>query len=427
MAKFEDLELSGDILDAIEEMGYKEATPIQEQSIPIILKGDDLMAFAQTGTGKTAAFLLPIVDILLDIEDDTHVRALIIAPTRELASQIDQQLEGMAYYTHITSLAIYGGGDGIDFSQEKKALEKGASIIIATPGRLMSHLKMGYVNLKELEFLVLDESDKMLDMGFLPDILAIQKHLSGNQQTLLFSATMNPKIKTLAQSLLKNPKEINIAIAKPAEKIIQAAYLVRDDEKIRLLKHLLHNKQDQKIILFAGSKISVDRIHKSLKGINLEIKAFHSGFSQNEREEIMLQFRSGKTKILVATDIVSRGIDIDDIDLIINYDIPSDAEDYVHRVGRTARAERSGLAISFINKEDVYRFHQIEKLIERTIHKIPLPLDFPPGPEYKLEKQSGGRKFGKNGNEKRSFSKNRTKNFPKKPPQKNKSDQAPKA
>ncbi len=422
MAKFEDLDLSGDILDAIEEMGYQEATPIQEQSIPIILKGDDLMAFAQTGTGKTAAFLLPIVDILLDIEDDTHVRALIIAPTRELASQIDQQLEGMAYYTNITSLAIYGGGDGIDFSQEKKALEEGASIIIATPGRLMSHLKMGYVNLKELEFLVLDESDKMLDMGFLPDILAIQKHLSGHQQTLLFSATMNPKIKTLAQSLLKNPKEVSIAIAKPAEKIIQAAYLVRDDEKIRLLKHLLHDKQDQKIILFAGSKISVDRIHKSLKGINLEIKAFHSGFSQSEREEVMLQFRSGKTKILVATDIVSRGIDIDDIDLIINYDIPADAEDYVHRVGRTARVERSGLAISFINKDDVYRFHQIEKLIERTIHKIPLPEGFPLGPEYKLEKRSGSRKFSKNRNNKRSSNQNRSQKFSKKPPQKNKPD-----
>lgn len=409
MAKFEDLDLSGDILDAIEEMGYVEATPIQAESIPIILKGDDLMAFAQTGTGKTAAFLLPMVDILLDFKDDTHVRALIIAPTRELAAQIDQQLEGMAYYTPITSLAIYGGGDGIDYSQEKKALEKGASIIIATPGRLMSHLNMGYVNLKELEFLVLDEADKMLDMGFLPDILAISKHLSGKQQTLLFSATMNPKIKTLAQSLLKNPKEVNISIAKPADKIIQAAYVLYDDEKVKLLKHLLHDKQNQKIIIFAGSKISVDRINKSLKGINLDIKAFHSGFSQDEREKIMLDFRSGKTKILVATDIVSRGIDIDDIDLIINYDIPSDAEDYVHRVGRTARAERSGLAISFINKDDIYKFMKIEKLIERTIHKIPLPDDFPKGPEYKIEKRSSGNKFKHRGGQKKSYQKHKPK------------------
>jgi superfamily II DNA/RNA helicase len=402
MAKFEDLDLSGDILDAIEEMGYKEATPIQSQSIPIILKGDDLMAFAQTGTGKTAAFLLPMVDILLDFEEDKHVRALIIAPTRELAAQIDQQLEGMAYYTPITSLAIYGGGSGIDYAQEKKALEKGASIIIATPGRLMSHLKMGYVNLEELEFLVLDEADKMLDMGFLPDIMAIKKHLSGKQQTLLFSATMNPKIKTLAQSLLKDPKEVNISIAKPAEKIIQAAYLVHDDEKIKLLKHLLHNKKEQKIIIFAGSKISVDRIHKSLKGINLPINAFHSGYSQDEREAVMLDFRSGKTKILVATDIVSRGIDIDDIDLIINYDIPSEAEDYVHRVGRTARAERDGLAVSFINTDDIFRFQRIEKLIEKPVHKIALPDGFPPGPEYKNEGKYTKKKFKHRGNQKKA-------------------------
>jgi len=408
MAKFEDLDLSGDILDAIDEMGYLEATPIQAESIPIILKGDDLMAFAQTGTGKTAAFLLPMVDILLDFEEDKHVRALIIAPTRELAAQIDQQLEGMAYYTPISSLAIYGGGSGIDYAQEKKALEKGASIIIATPGRLMSHLKMGYVNLEELEFLVLDEADKMLDMGFLPDIMAIKKHLSGKQQTLLFSATMNPKIKTLAQSILKDPKEVNISIAKPADKIIQAAYLVHDDEKVKLLKHLLHNKQDQKIIIFAGSKISVDRIHKSLKGINLDIKAFHSGYSQEEREKIMLEFRSGKTKILVATDIVSRGIDIDDIDLIINYDIPSEAEDYVHRVGRTARAERSGLAVSFVNKDDIFRFQRIEKLIEKPIHKIPLPEGFPAGPEYKVERRKSKKKFTPRNKQKNNFHKRKS-------------------
>ena len=379
---FENLNLSNDILDAIEAMGYKDPTPIQEQSIPIILEGSDLMAFAQTGTGKTAAFLLPIVDILLDYKDDKHVRALIIAPTRELAGQIDQQLEGMAYYTPITSLAVYGGGSGTDFSQEKRALENGASIIIATPGRLMSHLKMGYVNLKELEFLVLDEADKMLDMGFLPDILAIKDHLSGKQQSLLFSATMNDKIKSFAKTILKNPKEVSIAIAKPAERIIQAAYLVNDSEKIRLLKHLLQGKENQKMIIFAGSKISVDNISRNLKSLNIGVRAFHSGFEQSEREAIMLDFRSGKTKVLVATDIVSRGIDIDDIDLILNYDIPGDAEDYVHRVGRTARAERSGLAVSFVNGDDVYKFKKIEKLIEREIHKIPLPADFPAGPDY---------------------------------------------
>lgn len=406
---FEDLKLSGDILDATDAMGYKDPTPIQEQSIPIILEGHDLMAFAQTGTGKTAAFLLPIVDILLDYADEAYTKALIIAPTRELAGQIDQQLQGMAYYTPIDSLAIYGGGDGKDFSQEKKALEKGASIIIATPGRFMSHLKMGYVDLSKLEFLVLDEADKMLDMGFLPDILEIKKHLTGKQQNLLFSATMNPKIRTLAKSLLKNPKEVNIAMSKPAEGIIQAAYLVNDSEKIRLIKHLLQDKIDQKMIIFAGSKITVDNIARSLKDLKLGVKAFHSGFEQKDREEIMLNFRSGKTKVLIATDIVSRGIDVDDIDLILNFESPSDAEDYVHRVGRTARAKKSGLAISLINSEDVYKFQQIEKLIDRVIHKIPLPEGFPKGPEY-ISKPMGRKfsskgKFNKNTGKKKPFKK----------------------
>ncbi len=380
---FKDLKLSEDILEAIDLMGYSDPTPIQEQSIPIILEGSDLMAFAQTGTGKTAAFLLPILDILLDFNDDKHVRALIIAPTRELANQIEQQLQGMAYYTPINSLAIYGGTDGIDFSQEKKALMGGTSVIIATPGRLMSHLKMGYVDLKELEFLVLDEADKMLDMGFLPDILQITSHMSGKQQNLLFSATMNPKIKILATKLLNNPKEVQIALSKPAEGVIQAAYLVNDNEKTRLLKHLLKGKEDQKMIIFAGSKLSVDIIARSLKDLNIGVQGFHSGFDQKNREEIMLNFRSGKVKILVATDIASRGIDIDDIDLIINFSVPGDAEDYVHRIGRTARAQRSGLAITLINGEDVYKFQQIEKLIDRIVHKIPLPPEFPAGPEYK--------------------------------------------
>ncbi|OYT16715.1 MAG: ATP-dependent RNA helicase [Bacteroidetes bacterium 4572_77] len=397
---FRDLKLSDDILEAIESMGYSDPTPIQAQSIPIILEGHDLMAFAQTGTGKTAAFLLPVLDILLDFEEDKNVKALIIAPTRELASQIDQQLQGMAYYTPINSLAIYGGGDGIDFSQEKKALENGTSIIIATPGRLMSHLKMGYVNLKDLEFLILDEADKMLDMGFLPDIITISKYMSGKQQNLMFSATMNSKIKTLAHSLLNNPKEISIAISKPAAGVIQVAYLVNDNEKTRLLRTLLAGKEDQKMIIFAGSKASVDIIARSLKDLKLDLKAFHSGFEQKDREQMMLDFRSGKTKILVATDIVSRGIDIDDIDLIINFDVPGDAEDYVHRIGRTARAQRSGLAITFINSRDIMRFQKIEKLIEKPVHKIPLPADFPKGPEYS---SPGKRPYNPKGRPKKKF------------------------
>ena len=392
---FKDLKLSEDILEAIDSMGYSDPTPIQEQSIPIILEGHDLMAFAQTGTGKTAAFLLPMLDILLDFEEDKHVRGLIIAPTRELANQIEQQLQGMAYYTPINSLAIYGGTDGIEFSQEKKALLGGTSIIIATPGRLMSHLKMGYVDFSELEFLVLDEADKMLDMGFLPDILSITSHLSGKQQNLLFSATMNPKIKILAKSLLNKPKEVSIALSKPAEGVIQVAYLVNDNEKTRLLKHLLQGKDDQKMIIFAASKLSVDIIARSLKELNIGVRGFHSGFEQKDREEMMLNFRSGKIKVLVATDIVSRGIDVDDIDLIINFSVPGDAEDYVHRIGRTARAQRSGLAITLINYEDVYKFQKIEKLIDRVVHKIPLPEGFPKGPDYSTSAKpnySGGKK-----------------------------------
>ncbi len=378
---FNTLGLSNDILDAINEMGYKEATPVQAQAIPIILQGHDLMAFAQTGTGKTAAFLLPMLDKILDQPQD-KVKGLIIAPTRELAGQIDQQLEGMAYYTSVTSLAIYGGGDGVDFSQEKKALLQGADIIIATPGRLMSHLKMGYVDFSQLMFLVLDEADKMLDMGFLPDILSISKHLPAKRQSLLFSATMSSKIKDLAKQLLHRAKEVSIAIAKPAEGIVQAAYLIQDQDKIPLLKELLQDKEEEKLIIFAGSKNSVDDIARALQSLALGVRAFHSGFEQSERETIMRQFRSGEIKILVATDIVSRGIDINDIDLIINYDIPGDAEDYVHRIGRTARAQRSGLAISFINKKDVYRFQQIEKLIEKTIHKLPLPKGYSKAPSY---------------------------------------------
>ena len=404
---FRDLKLSDDIIEAIESMGYTDPTPIQEQSIPIILEGHDLMAFAQTGTGKTAAFLLPMLDILLDFEEDKHVRALIIAPTRELANQIEQQLQGMAYYTPINSLAIYGGTDGIEFSQEKKALLGGTSVIIATPGRLMSHLKMGYVDFSELEFLVLDEADKMLDMGFLPDILSITSHLSGKQQNLLFSATMNPKIKILAKSLLKNPKEVSIALSKPAEGVIQVAYLVNDNEKTRLLKHLLQGKDDQKMIIFAASKASVDIIARSLKELNIGVRGFHSGFDQKDREEMMLNFRSGKIKVLVATDIVSRGIDIDDIDLIINFSVPGDAEDYVHRIGRTARAQRSGLAITLINGDDVYKFKNIEKLIDRVVHKIALPEGFPEGPDYSASSKprySGGNKkfFKKKGFKKKN-------------------------
>lgn len=392
---FDDFDLLPDLADSLYEMGFNTPTPVQEQGIPIILEGHDLMAFAQTGTGKTAAFLVPIINQILAAPKSDGVKAMIIAPTRELAHQIEQQLQGFAYYANLSSIAIYGGGDGSSWDYEKKALTQGADFIVATPGRLISHLNLGYVDLKSLKYFVLDEADKMLDMGFLPDISSIIKMLPEKRQNMMFSATMNPKIKILALKILSKPKEVSIAIAKPAEKIVQAAYLVHDKQKINLLENLLADKTDSKLIVFSSRKITVNEIVKRLKAKKIPAKGIHSGFEQSEREQILLDFRNGKHKILIATDIVSRGIDVDDIDLIINFDIPSEAEDYVHRVGRTARAEREGLAISFINQDDVFRFKRIEKLIEREIFKIPLPEGFDSSPEYNLSQKTGGKRPNK--------------------------------
>jgi ATP-dependent RNA helicase RhlE len=403
---FDDFDLLPDLADALYEMGFDEPTPVQEQGIPIIMEGHDLMAFAQTGTGKTAAFLVPIINQILSQRKATGVKAMIIAPTRELAQQIEQQLQGFAYYANLSSIAIYGGGDGSGWDYEKKALTQGADFIVATPGRLISHLNLGYVDLKSLEYFILDEADKMLDMGFLPDITSIINKLPEKRQNMMFSATMNPKIKILARKILTDPKEVSIAIAKPAEKIVQAAYLVHENQKIDLLEKLLENKVDNKLIIFSSKKITVNEIVKRLQAKKIKAKGIHSGFEQNEREQILLDFRNGKQKVLIATDIVSRGIDIDDIDLIINFDIPAEAEDYVHRVGRTARAEREGLAISLINQDDVFRFKKIEKLIEKEIFKIPLPEGFETGPEFKTSKY-------KDSGKPKKFSK-----FKKKPPKK---------
>jgi superfamily II DNA/RNA helicase len=389
---FDDFDLLPHLADSLYEMGFYNPTQVQELAIPQILEGNDLMAFAQTGTGKTAAFLVPIINKILQQPKEKGVKALIIAPTRELAQQIEQQLQGFAYYANLSSLAIYGGGDGSGWENEKNALSKGADFIVATPGRLISHINMGYVNLKMLKYFVLDEADKMLDMGFLPDIKTIINALPAKRQSLMFSATMNPKIKTLALKILHNPKEISIAIAKPADKIVQAAYLVNENQKNSLLEHLLKDKTEQKLIIFSSKKSTVNEIVKRLALKNISAQGIHSGFEQNMREDFLLKFRNGDSKILVATDIVSRGIDIDDIDLIINFDIPAEAEDYIHRVGRTARSEREGLAISFINQDDIYRFKKIEKLIDKEIYKISLPQGFDHGPEYILPKRGFKRK-----------------------------------
>jgi superfamily II DNA/RNA helicase len=365
-------------------MGFEKPTPIQEQAIPIILSGKDLIACAQTGTGKTAAFVLPILHKLAENPSDT-TNTLIIVPTRELALQIDQALQGFSYFTSVSSLAIYGGGDGISFEQEKKALTQGANIIIATPGRFMAHLNMGYVKLDSLQHLILDEADRMLDMGFVDDIVKITTYLPKERQTLMFSATFPPKIRTLATKLLKNPEQISIAVSKPAAGVVQGAYLVYDTQKNNLIKSLLEGKDLSSVIIFVSTKQKVKELERDLIKAKLKARAIHSDLEQADREEVLRNFRNKQLQILVATDILSRGIDIEDIGLVINYDVPGDAEDYIHRIGRTARAASTGVALTFINEFDQQKFLQIETLIGNEVKKIPLPAELGEGPVYQPE------------------------------------------
>lgn len=367
-------------------MGFENPTPIQEQAIPIILQHKDLIACAQTGTGKTAAFLLPVLNKLAK-QDTQSTNTLVIVPTRELALQIDQALQGFSYFTSVSSIAIYGGSDGSAFETERRALTEGANVIIATPGRLMAHLNMGYVKLDKLEHLILDEADRMLDMGFVDDIIRITSYLPKKRQTLMFSATMPPKIRTLATKLLNNPEQINIAISRPAEGVMQGAYLVYDRQKNNLIKALLEGKEKElsSVIIFLSTKQKVKELDRDLQKAGIKAKAIHSDLEQSEREEVLRNFRSKQTQILVATDILSRGIDIEDIGLVINYDVPGDAEDYIHRIGRTARAASTGVALTFINEFDQQKFFQIESLIGAEVRKIPLPAHLGEGPAYNPE------------------------------------------
>ena len=366
-------------------MGFDTPTPIQEQVIPSILEGRDVIAGAQTGTGKTAAYLLPLLDHV-STNAIPHTSALIIAPTRELASQIDQALQGFAYFTHASSIAVYGGSDGIVFEQERKSLTEGASIIIATPGRLLSHLNMGYVRFDQLDCLVLDEADKMLDMGFYDDIMRIISFLPKERQNLFFSATMPPRMRELAKRIMKDPAEVNIALSKPAEGILQGAYLVNDKQKIPLLIKLLTGKEIVSVLIFASTKTGVKELERELSKAKLSVKAISSDLTQQERESVLLAFRSRRTRILVATDILSRGIDIDNIGLVVNYDVPGDAEDYVHRIGRTARAESTGVALTLVNEKDQHRLAQIETLIDKEVPKIPLPPELGESPAWNPKK-----------------------------------------
>ncbi len=374
MATFKELGLGEELLQGLDAMGFEKATPIQEEAIPKVLNNKDLIACAQTGTGKTAAFVLPVLQRLMsNRRDDNSIRALVIVPTRELALQIDQSVMGLSYFADVSSIALYGGGDGADFNQQKKALESGTDMVIATPGKLISHLNMGYMNMKNLEFLILDEADRMLDMGFVEDLNRIVSFLPKKRQNLMFSATMPPKIRDLAKSILNNPDEITLALSKPAEGVIQVAYMVYPDDKPKLIKNLLNKEGLEGVLIFSRTKSNVKQIAKRLKSTPLHIEEMHSDLAQSEREEVMRMFKAKKVQVLVATDIVSRGIDVKELKLVINYDVPDEAEDYVHRVGRTARADSTGMAITFISPDEQQKFSRIEALIGSEIRKQPVP------------------------------------------------------
>jgi superfamily II DNA/RNA helicase len=370
---FDDLDLNPELQEAIGYMGFRETTPIQERVIPVILAGRDLIGCAQTGTGKTAAFLLPILNFISE-KRPVHTHTLILVPTRELAIQIDQQIQGLAYTLNITSLAVYGGGDGIGWDQEKVALSKGADIIVATPGRLISHLNQGYVKFNQIEVLVLDEADRMLDVGFYDDIMRIISYLPKIRQTLMFSATIPFKIRSMSKHIMKNPVEIALERSKPAEGVIQAVYMLNDSQKLPLINSIIaDNPEYTSILIFSSTKKKLSEIVRGLRSKDYHVEGISSDLGQKEREEMLLRFRSRKTRVLVATDVLSRGIDIKDINLVINFDAPSDAEDYVHRVGRTARADTTGVAITLVNRIDMPKLQRIEKLIGYKVNREPLP------------------------------------------------------
>jgi ATP-dependent RNA helicase RhlE len=402
---FDEFNFDSQLLDGLNSMGFTKATPIQEQAIPIILENKDLIACAQTGTGKTAAYVLPVLNKIIKTEN-RHLNTLIIVPTRELAIQIDQQIEGFAYFISVSSIPVYGGGDGAVWEQQKKALKEGADIIIATPGRLIAQLTSGVMNLEHLQHLILDEADRMLDMGFYDDILRIINYLPKNRQTLLFSATMPPKIRTLANTILRNPEQISISISKPAEGILQQAYMTYDTQKLPLIKAIMAAGQVGSTIIFASTKDNVKKLYSELRKSGLSVKAFHSDLEQAEREEILREFRSHQLDIIIGTDILSRGIDVEGISLVVNYDVPPDPEDYVHRIGRTARAETTGTAITFITEKDQGKFGRIETLIGKEIPKLPLPGEIGEGPVYQPDARPKKMNFQK----RKPFNKNKNTN-----------------
>lgn len=392
---FEDLPLDDRLLDALYDMRFDVCTPIQQAAIPAVLNGNDIIGIAQTGTGKTAAYLLPVLSLLSSGNyPDDKINCLIMSPTRELAQQIDQAVEGFSYYVPVSGVPIYGGNDGIRYEQERRGLMQGADIIIATPGRLISHLQLGNVDFSSVSFLILDEADRMLDMGFYDDIMQIVKQLPEKRQTLLFSATFPDKIQKLAKNLLHNPVEIKIAVSQPAEKIEQKAYLCGNKQKVGLIRHIFEQYPPERVIVFASSKQSVKELTIALKQRKFNVAEMHSDLEQKERDRVMNSFKARQTGILVATDIVSRGIDIDDLQMVINYDVPHHAEDYIHRIGRTARAGHGGMAFTFVNEKDAYYFKQIQSLVKNRIELMPLPSHLGAAPAFNVSPDSGRKKTG---------------------------------
>jgi len=380
--KFEDILTNDDVLDGLWDMHFDECTPIQEQAIPVIMEGRDLLACAQTGTGKTAAYLLPVINMLADggYPEDA-INCVVMAPTRELAQQIDRQLQGFAYFMPVSGMAIYGGTDGHTYDQQRRSLKMGADVVIATPGRLLAHLSMGYVDLSKVAFFILDEADRMLDMGFYDDIMQIVARLPKERQTLLFSATMPPKIQQMANAILKNPAEVKLAVSKPAEKIQQSAYICYEPQKMPILKKIFEETPPQKVIVFSSSKQKVKNLARELRGKNIKVAEMHSDLDQSKRDDVILDFKAGKIHVIVATDILARGIDIDDIEMVVNYDVPREAEDYVHRIGRTARANRDGRAVTFVSPEEIGKLKRIERLLEKEVPKEKVPTEFGEAPK----------------------------------------------
>ncbi len=391
--RFDELPLCETVLTGLDAMNFTVATPVQEQTIPIILNKKDVIACAQTGTGKTAAFILPLLHNLeLNPGAPDKISAIIMAPTRELAQQIDQQMEGFSYFSSFSSVAVYGGNDASAWDVQRKGLQKGADVVIATPGRLLSHINLYDIDFSQVKYFILDEADRMLDMGFYDDIMTVVKRLPVNRQTIMFSATMPPKIRKLAKTILNEPEEIKIAVSRPPDTIRQMAYICHESQKQAIVRHLFAGKEVNKVIIFSGSKLKVKELFKTFRQMKLSVGEMHSDLDQAQRDHVMHEFRNSRISILVATDIVARGIDIDDITLIVNYDVPHDAEDYVHRIGRTARAGESGAAITFIAEEEQYKFRKIEEFLEKDVEKLELPEGMGDAPAYDPQSNRFGHK-----------------------------------